>query len=865
MSSSLYKTILFLMISAGVLSTPVLGDTLLQPQTQDPGIRQDINNPDRLAGDKAVTAGDYAVAVSFFKNYLENARKKQDRITLKDAYERLLDALTLADLPDMATEYLNTFVREFPDEKNTSLVQMWQADILTLKKQYRDAAEIYHQLSSKLKVQDVLYPRIRFSYATVLKKLRDNKGAVAIFESLWQKDPQSPIGALAFEQMILSLCELKEYARVMELLKQNPPATQKEITKIQLLTAYLALSEDGVDATSGTWKHVMKKIPGQQPDPLAYLVASSYADAFLKQKNYSEALDTLRLAYTVSSNKEEQIETLDRIIAVIAAEGDKKKAAELTKNQLDFLMNPQIAAETKLKHAVLLRETGNIKEALELYKTVFSDLNKLTTPETARIRALYDYALLKGLSGELTETEKVIRDYFRDDPEKGEFLLGEILIKLQKPEKFIPLYESIATRWKKSAERALITAAEAALDARKNNEVLRLIKKLKELALTPASHAKLFYLEAAALFGKEKNLRIVTLYDEFLKLADKKDPLIPKALYHSGLIEFTSRHFDSAEERFARLCQEYPEHELMQQAASWRIRIYYQLGKEKEAVQATRLLAEKFHDTPLTVDALFRLAKYYAENGKKLKAREELQRLTGTEHYPKIRARALFELAYLDFQSGNTANAEKTVRQFIKDFPDNPLIAEVHYLQGDILRSRQKFPAAVKEYEMASKLRPGSLLECSALGSIGDCLLAKVSTISQDSQKEIQKAVDVYKQMMNLPVCPRDFKIMGLFNSGRAMEQLKQSEKAAVCYKQALYLLPPEEAVNYPSETEWCVRAAEALIELAKRKTVVQTVTDARTALLWLRDAKIIPHYLAVERFENLKKENTKFLKGTDQ
>ena len=71
LSSSLYKTILFLMISAGVLSTPVLGDTLLQPQTQDPGIRQDINNPDRLAGDKAVTAGDYAVAVSFFKNYLE--------------------------------------------------------------------------------------------------------------------------------------------------------------------------------------------------------------------------------------------------------------------------------------------------------------------------------------------------------------------------------------------------------------------------------------------------------------------------------------------------------------------------------------------------------------------------------------------------------------------------------------------------------------------------------------------------------------------------------------------------------------------------------------------------------------------------
>ena len=55
----------------------------------------------------------------------------------------------------------------------------------------------------------------------------------------------------------------------------------------------------------------------------------------------------------------------------------------------------------------------------------------------------------------------------------------------------------------------------------------------------------------------------------------------------------------------------------------------------------------------------------------------------------------------------------------------------------------------------------------------------------------------------------------------------------------------------------WCVRSAEALIDIAARQPIRSTLEYARIALHWLADAGLIPLSEASDRFEKLKK--TKF------
>ena len=68
---------------------------------------------DKKASDRAFAAKDYAVAASFYGKYLEDARKAGSLENTRDAYERLLDALVLGRMPDLAMPKRRRFMNGF--------------------------------------------------------------------------------------------------------------------------------------------------------------------------------------------------------------------------------------------------------------------------------------------------------------------------------------------------------------------------------------------------------------------------------------------------------------------------------------------------------------------------------------------------------------------------------------------------------------------------------------------------------------------------------------------------------------------------------------------------------------------------------
>lgn len=816
---------------------------------------QENVNADLRAGDDAFAARDYPVAVSFYTKYLQDAGAKQDRTAEREAYERLLDALVLGKMPALAEEQLAHYEQKFPGV-NTLTTAAWRGDILFQQGKYREAAELYRKLLPSLTVQDPRRLRTLFAYGRVLEKLGRNAEAADVFRPLWKQGGRTSLGRSSFERLVLCLAAGGQPGKALELLLENPPEDSADREIYPLLAAYIALKQSGAAGASGAWKNLIRNLREGQ-NPLTYLVASSYGDAYMKIRDFRNALISYRTAFHAASDKTEMFDALNRMIAVISAVGDKNYAAKLAMEQLELFKGSLLSPAIKLRTAQLLRDSGNINGALSLYESVFANMN---SSEQERKQAVFEYALLLGRLKRLPEAEKTVRTHFQQGREaEGEFLLGNILTRLKRNDLYVPLYEKIAERWPDRAAQAYLRAASACLEDHQPDRVLELLNKLRKLPGVSEKNADpgAVYLEAAALAQKKQYAAALRLYNEFLQKTARKDPRIPQALYHSGLIAFTETDMRLAAERFARLRKEYPKHPLVPQASSWLIQAYTAQNDVIAAERETWLLAEQYPDSEYAVDSLFRLAEHYAEEGAKDKAVAALNKLASDSRYPAIQAKACYELALQSYRNGDSAGAVRRLENLYEKFPGTPAAADGSYLHGDILRAAADFKSAIPFYRKVMEARPNSLLAAAACGSVGDCLLAIASPDPGNSKNELISAIQSYKKLVEMPACTAEFEAMALYRTGRCLELLGKWNAASEQYRKVLYKYPAAEAPRRPSETVWCVRAAEALIDMAGKHPLRSTLEHARFALHWLGDAKLIPLPEAAERFEKLK--NNKF------
>ena len=803
---------------------------------------------DLRAGDNAFARQDFPVAVSFYTKYLQNAEKQQNAAAVKTAYERLLDALVMSKLPVLAGEYLDRYEKRFPGD-NAVEIAMWRGDILFQSRKYREAAALYRKLMPSLAGQDPRRFRTMFAYGQVLEKLGQWKEAAAQYEPLWKQAAGTALGYRAFIRLVLCIAADRRTGQAWELLLKNPPANAEANADYPLLAAYIAMKESGVRSASGAWLTLLRTLPKGR-NPLVYLTASAYGDAFLKEKEFAHALSSYRAAFHAAADKNEMFDTLNRMITAVSLAEDRGYAAKLATGQLDLFKDSLLTPAVKLRTAKLLQEADNVEGALALYESVFANMN---SSDAEKHQAVYEYALLQCRAGHFADAEKTVHAYFPGGRKAdGDFLLAEIFVRLKKSDLYLRKYESIAEQWPERAAEAYLKAASACLDDRLPDQVLAFLKKLNR---HPGSFRKnqVRYLAAAARAQKNQRAEALELYNEFLNLADKKDPLVPQALFHSGLLAFSMQNMSLAAERLSRFRKEFPRHELTPLAISWLIQVYAIQNDVISAERETWLLGEQYPDSEYAVDALFRLASHYAEEGAREKAMSALSKLSRDARFPRIQARAIYELANQAWRNGEKKAAIEYLTRLYEKFPESPVLADAWYLHGDILRSSSDFNSAVQFYRKVLEMHPNPVQAAAAYGSIGDCLLAVAAQDPVSRKNELLSAIQSYKSARELPGCPPPFEVMTMYRTGRCLELLGKYQEASEQYRKILYKFPASEAKCHPVETVWCVRAAEALADIAGKYPLRSTLRHARFALHWLTDAGMIPLQQAADRFEKLK------------
>ncbi len=841
------------------LALPALaGSALAQaPERQDaPAVRQPAGKQGalrgRLEGDAAMAGRDYAVAASFYGEYKAAALASGDRAALKDACERLVDALILAKLPDLAAKAVADFEEAFPSLDADSLA-MWKADVLILKGRPLEAANVVSPVLGRLPNHDPRRLRVLSTLAISLEGAGDLARAAEVYSSIEEEALEgSSFRRGAFVREVFCLAASGQVQAAKERLQSTPsPKGKAAVDELRLLNVFMLLKESGPYAAATAYSQLRLELK-EGPNSLAYNIAMSYGDAWLRENSVAKALDCYREAFAFSPGRLESCESLKRIMTCLNTLGRRSEAADLAMKHLDMFKGAGAHGDMKLQAARLLASAGRLSDAVALYSelasdsTQPSDIRDLSARECARAQVdLKDYdgaaATVKSFYGRLP------------DQGEGPFLLAEILAKSRRPAEAGDAFMNVASKWSSWREKALYEAMRCYIDAKLQDKALEASNQIISSFEGSEVRKEAFYFRAG-IYELAGDLDKAS--EEFLKFADSypnHPDLAPKALYRSARICYLKGRLADAASRFSELMRKYPSNPLSSNAAYWRINAFYGLGDELSAERETRLLVERQPDSEFSFAALFRLAVNCSDSGLPEKADAILNEIAAMEKAsPEIKARALFEKAAIAFKAGAHDKAFMILGQLYERYPDSSYVSDGLFLHGDILKDRGDYSQASSFYRKAMERRPNSLLEASCQGALADCLFCLGAPTKDKPQ--LEQALEIYRAIVARREAPASFRNMALYKSGRCLELLDDLQGALENYKSLIYRFQVSARLGELPDSIWAVKAANSIVGICRRRAEPEDYQSASDALQWLLKSGLEPAQEVKARIEELDK-----------
>lgn len=825
------------------------------------------SEPDLAAGDNAFTAKDYAVAASFYTSCLNKLKKlSAPPEKLREVYERLMDSLLFGGLSIDAEKYLKEYKKSFPNA-NTISVDMWQGEIFVQKGLFVNALPLYEKLISALHNRDPRKLRALSAYARTLEHLKRYPDAAKVYAMLREQAGDSFMGRKALLYQTLAAIHAKDHLQAEKLIAQIKPLPEHDDV-YGLLILYHSFWKNGLAESKNAFlKFLAQKnkipsarkgtLPATESDPLLYLVASTYGDAFAKEKASVEAAASYRLAYQAASNNKELFQTLSRLIKTVETAGDYRKAASLARKQVEFFRHPLVNAQARLRIAHILEKDKQDTEAEKLYESIFHDLN--ATKEQKK-ESCKKYLFLKIRNKKSAEGIAFLRKTFQNKNVEinREMLIADTLAEAGLYQESIAVYDSLGTSAATSttAAEAFYKALLLALETKQKDSVESLYKKfLAHSPSAPQLKQELPFLSGIKKRMEGKKKQAGKFFAEYIAL--RPAPLLknlPEALREYAMLSLEEKEYKTAAYCLKRLQKEFPGDPASPLAIYWLVHLYFLQNDELAAEQSAWQLAEKYPDSPLVPEALLRLCRHYTENGEINKSASALKRLTRLPSAAKagdlLKGKILLEQSRIAIRQGEKTTALEYLQQVVKKIFSGPVYQKAGCRMGELLYEMGMIEEAVEAYSKAS-VATGSdpLLTFAAQGALGNILL---SARSQD-QDCLKQALACFQAIAGESSAPDEFKAEAIYKAGRCHELLGEKAEAENLYKQLLYSYPAGSILKNPAISLWCVKAAEYLIDSAAKTPVLSAFENARNALHYLHNAGLISQQDARNRFNALK------------
>lgn len=801
----------------------------------------------KTAGDEALRQGEYSTAASFYEQYFQEASSSGDAAGEKDAFERRIDVLILADLPEIAAKQIREYQLRFPGADPIA-VTMWDADIQLLRKNPTAAKTGLERILPALTADNPRRVHALLSLARAHEQTGDYSAAAKLYFSIAEtgKNKGSKLQTEAWERGIFCLAFTSGGEDPLLMIADHPassdPASQR---RIQLLTAFLAMKADPSLISRTVWEKC--KNAGSSDNRLSYPVFSSLADDAFLQGKLEIAAEAYAAAFEFAPGKEDAFQTIRRLIQVIRAAGKKEEAADLALKTLDLFRGDYASAKFKEEVAEILQDAGKYPEAAEMFANLAQNPS---AAEEVRHRAMCRLVKLSGKTALPEKTAALLDSYFSGEREgERKYLYAESLLENGKYAQAGSAFVDVAVKYSKWKSLALYQAAFSSLKNANPAPALAMITDLFREKLSPKMEADATFLKARALEDSGKPEEACGEYVKYAEMNGRDESFSVQALLRAGILSFKAGNNAKALEMFDRLIREYPKNPASADAASWKIYIYRTIGDDYRADRATYELSAAWPDSQISFDALYLLAENSFSTDSYYKISQSLKALYQQAKTDENKVRVLCGQAALAICNKRYNTALEYLNRIESEFPNTGALADALYLKADVLRNTGELRKALEMYRKVLLLHPNMYLERAAQGAVGDCLFTIAG--KDQSSAGYAEALQAYRVILERKDLDPGLRAMVLFKTGRSAELSGDDDTAVKYYKEAVYL---PTAFNSPASRYWGTRSAEAIYSIAEKRPVRHHIEDASAALSLLEKHGIISAGSAEKRTEILKR-----------
>ncbi len=813
-----------------------------------PAFSQDIAvYRNRISGDQSFAAGDYPVAASFYAQYAKEAADADDKDSLRDAYERQIDALILGRMPEMAERVLNEYEMRYPGVNPLSLA-MWKGDLQLLQKHPREAIRIFERIMPGLTTEDPRRLRALASLAHAHELNKNFSAAADTYQALMTAAGKSPLAKTAFERRILCLASTSTPRRALEELLNLPEnTTEADQDILRLLTVFAMIRTEGFANIPAPWRDAIAHLPAEQ-NSVIYAVLSAIGDEAAKAGKSGLAQEAYRAAFSQAGNKIFAYETIQKLVDLLDRTKEPAKAAALALKSFELFKGPYATPEIKLKTARILRSAGKRNEAVDLYKNIAGDPS---AGPSIRKTAVLECAYLQNSMNAPEAAGETLRGFLKSPQQKGEldFLTADLLFRRKEFVKAAEAFRQTAEQHPEFRLKALYQSTLAWFSAKNYAKTIAGADELEKADPHSEYAVRALYLKAMAQEAAGMPVQAQRSYENYAGQPKAEPNYAAQALFKAAKIAFSRKNPLEAERLFQLLISKYPKDPLAPPAAYWRIYSFQSRGDEILAERETWLLVDKYPNTRYAIDALFNLAAHYADSGSAPRANAVLDDLLKRVKSDPLKAKVLLEKALLAFKSGENAAALSLLDQLYSRYPNVPALPEVYYLNADILRKNGDYERALHFYTKALERHPDPALEVAAIGSIADTLFTRASV--KNDHTLYSEALANYNQILAKSSIPESVRAMTYYKSGRCEELLGNDDNALERYKNAVYHLNPQAA---SATVLWGTKAAEAIAAMAEKRPLKPHVEAAVSALQKLADLDLMEPEFIDERILKLEK-----------
>jgi tetratricopeptide (TPR) repeat protein len=762
----------------------------------------------RAMGDAALRARDYKRAIKYYNNYKDSSTN--DRISLRDAYIRLLSAYISASEVAEAQKELTAFTKAFPFDSG-SLGALYQASIFMLERKYKEAEELLRlRLKDQPRKGDIYFQMLSTLGLSLRRQNRWDEAA-EIYSILEKESKGSSWEFKAFQQRLFCLIMGEKLIESKKLFAESGKyKNYPDYSQLNLLMLLQMIKEKRFSELQKTYAKVIKDIE-PVPNALIYKITQDAIKHFLKNDNPEGAVAFLRDAFKFAPNEHERQDSLLLLINTYVKVEQKKEAIKAALKYSELYYDNPKTPEVQIQCARLMAEEKMYADALAVYSSLLKE-PRLTLKQ--RIAAAREAATIYELNGSPDKAVRmlsIIYDIAPTQAEKmeGRYLQGQIYYKQGNFKDAADAFEEVIKLECDWQNPAAYWALQSLLLLNNYEKALATAKELVKDKDNKFASAGQYYLAFCQekLGNPEEALQA---YESFIKLYPK-DKLAPAAIFAAGKILFSQKKFAQVTELFKNLPEEYPDSEYTPNAVYKSIFACYQLQKWDKMAKLVRLLAEKYPKSDYTIAAEFWLVDSLRNRGEFTKAETWIKQMSSKyAEKPLVAAQLLYDSAMVAARSRQSQKALKLLEELFKKYPEDNINSKALFMAGDIASSEGNYALAVKYYQRAAKLNPATDFETACLGRIADCNYSLYNNTFD--LKILEKAAEDYKRLLKNKDLDPSVRNQSKYKLGRCYELLSQENDALDMYNELLYGYQVDRAKGYDTKPVWVVKAARAAI-----------------------------------------------------